>query len=400
MNRVRTARLTAALTVFVCTAAHAQSVSNPKASYIDISQRHEQLAQNKDPRTAHAITALQSCIKLPVAPAPTGRIVIPQRYFSGGHGPVNPEEEKVTVFYHRFEERVTAGMNQWLVTANPAEAQCAQQQIDLWAQAGTLLDYDPKQSQQAWFQIEWTISAAAISESVLLSEPSLDTAPYKDMVKRDIQWMNKVAHRTVDFDKAGTQTNNHHYWRGLAATAVGVISSDNDLFTWGIGVYKQAIDEIDSRGAFPQEMARHERAIHYQSFALQPLIPLAEFAERQHVPLYQYRSPTGRTVIDAVNFFGAALADPAIIKAYTPDAQLLKGEGPDFFAFAEFYSHHVPPRRSPPPSSKVSRSPPSRPASAAAPPSSPATHQPPQRINKPSPPHTFDPRNPRLRWHV
>ncbi len=273
--------------------------------------------------------------------------IIPSRYLSGGHGPINPEEEKVTVFYHHFEERVTAGMNQWLITASPAEAQCAQQQIDLWAQASTLLDYDPKESQQAWFQIEWTISAAAISESVLLNEPSLDTAPYKDMVKRDIQWMNKVAHRTVDFDKAGTQTNNHHYWRGLAATAVSVISSDNQLFSWGVGVYKQAIDEIDARGAFPQEMARHERAIHYQSFALQPLIPLAEFAERQHVPLYQYRSPTGHTIFDAVNFFGAAMADPAIIKAYTPDEQLLAGEGPDFFSFAEFYSHHVDPAKIP-----------------------------------------------------
>ena len=57
-----------------------------------------------------------------------------------------------------------------------------------------------------------------------------------------------MAHRTVDFDKAGKQTNNHHYWRGLAAVATGVISSDDDLFNWGIGVYKQAIGELDERG--------------------------------------------------------------------------------------------------------------------------------------------------------
>ena len=230
-------------------------------------------------------------------------------------------------------------MNQWLVTSSKDEAQCAQRQIDAWAQAGTLLDYDPKESSQAWFQVEWTLSSIAISESVLLNESSLDPA----QVKRDIQWMNKVAHRTVDFDKAGKQTNNHHYWRGLAAVATGVISSDDDLFNWGIGVYKQGIDELDQRGAFPQEMARHERAIHYQSFALQPLTPLASFAERQHVPLYQYRSPTGRTVHDAVNFLGEALSDPGIIKAYTPDTQLVDDKGSDFFAFAEFYSHYAGP---------------------------------------------------------
>jgi hypothetical protein len=87
-------------------------------------------------------------------------------------------------------------------------------------------------------------------------------------------------------------------------------------------------------------MARHERAIHYQSFALQPLAPLAAFAEQQHVPLYQYRSPSGKTITDAVNFLGEAVADPEIIKAYTPDAQMVDDLGSDFFAFAEFYSHY------------------------------------------------------------
>jgi poly(beta-D-mannuronate) lyase len=322
----------------------AQSVADRRASYVDVAARQNQLAHNQDARTAKAIASLASCTKLPIVPPPTGRMIIPPHYFSGGHGPINPEEAKVTRQYNSFEHRITAGMNQWLVTQDKDEAQCAQAQIDAWARANTLLDYDPKESSQAWFQVEWTLSSAAITESVLLNEPSLDPAT----IKRDVAWMNRAAHRTVDFDKAGKQTNNHHYWRGLAATAVGVISSDKDLFGWGVGVYKQAIDELDARGAFPQEMARHERAIHYQSFALQPLIPLAQFAERQHVPLYAYRSPSGRTVIDAVNFFGAAVANPGIVKAYTPDEQLLDDPGGDFYAFAEFYSHHVPPASIPP----------------------------------------------------
>jgi poly(beta-D-mannuronate) lyase len=339
MIRNRSLRLIAASLVLVATSALAQKVSNPKASYIDVQQRHAQLASTTDPRTKSAIASLNSCTALPVIQPPTGRMIIPPHYISGGHGPVNPAEAPATRPYNNFEHRVTAGMNQWLVTSSKEEAQCAQQQIDLWAQAGTLLDYDSKESSQAWFQVEWTLSSIAISESVLLNEPSLDQA----VIKRDIQWMNKVAHRTVDFDKAGKQTNNHHYWRGLAAVSTGVISSDNDLFSWGVSVFKQGIDELDQRGALPQEMARHERAIHYQSFALQPLIPLAEFAERQHVPLYAYKSPTGHTVKEAVNFLGAALANPDIIKNYTPDTQMIDEKGGDFFSFAEFYSHHVSP---------------------------------------------------------
>jgi hypothetical protein len=321
-----------------------QHVSDAKASYIDVVERHAALAQNSDPRIATAIASLRSCTKLPMVQPPTGRMNIPHHYLSGSHGPINPAEAEATRVYSDFEHRVTAGMNQWLVTSNKQEAQCAQQQIDAWAQAGALLDYDSKESSQAWYQVEWTLSSIATSESVLVNESSLDPAE----VKRDVQWMNKVAHRTVDFDKAGKQTNNHHYWRGLAAVATGVISSDNALFSWGVGVYKQGIDELDQRGAFPQEMARHERAIHYQSFALQPLIPLAEFAERQHVPLYEYRSPTGHTIHDAVNFLGIALANPDVIKAYTPDAQMIDDKGADFFSFAELYSHHCKPEDLPP----------------------------------------------------
>jgi len=317
-------------------AAQAEHVSNPKASYIDVTQRRSALAHNKDPRTAQAIASLKSCSTLPSIAPPSGRMIIPPHYISGGHGPINPAEAPATRPYNDFERRVTAGMNQWLITGSKDEARCAQQQIDAWAQAGALLDYDPKESSQAWFQVEWTLSSIAISESVLVNEPSLDSA----MIKRDISWMNKVAHRTVDFDKERNQKNNHHYWRGLAAVATGVISSDDDLFNWGIGTFKGAIDELDARGALPQEMARHERAITIQSFALQPLTPLAAFAEQQHVHLYQYRSPTGKTVADAVDFLGEAVANPEIIKAYTPDAQLVDDLGSDFFAFAEFYSHH------------------------------------------------------------
>ena len=316
-----------------------QHVSDAKASYIDVVQRHAELARNTDPRVATAIASLRSCTKLPMVQPPTGRMIIPHHYLSGSHGPINPAEAEATRVYSAFEHRVTAGMNQWLVTSNKQEAQCAQQQIDAWAQAGALLDYDSKESSQAWYQVEWTLSSTAISESVLVNESSLDPAE----IKRDIQWMNKVAHRTMDFDKAGKQTNNHHYWRGLAAVATGVISSDNALFSWGVGVYKQGIDELDQRGAFPQEMARHERAIHYQSFALQPLIPLAEFAERQHVPLYEYRSPHGHTIHDAADFLGVALANPEVIKAYTTDAQMIDDKGADFFSFAELYSHHCKP---------------------------------------------------------
>ena len=332
--------LSAAL-LFAC-AAHAESVSNPKASYIDVEQRHAQLAHNKDPRIAQAIASLSFCAKLPEVPAPTGRMIIPQRYLSGGHGPINPEEGKVTRIYNGFEHRVTAGMNQWLVTANKEEAQCAQQQIDAWAKAGALLDYDPKESSQAWYQVEWTLSAIAISESVLVNESSLDPA----QVKRDIQWMNKVAHRTVDFDKAGTQTNNHHYWRGLAAVATGVISSDDASSTGASASTSKASTRSTSAARFRRRWLATSAPSTINPLRCSRSCRSLRLPNGNTSLSIKYHSHSGRTISDAVNFLGAAIANPEIVKAYTSDAQLLD-DGPDLFAFAEFYSHYVEPAQIP-----------------------------------------------------
>jgi poly(beta-D-mannuronate) lyase len=168
--------------LLVTLAATAQQVSDNKAGIVDLTQRRGELAHTSDPRTRTAMASLEHCTALPFVAAPTGRMIIPPHYISGGHGPINPEEEKVTHTYNAYERRVTAGMNQWLATADAKEGQCAQEQIDAWAKAETLLDYDPKQSSQAWFQVEWTLSSTAISESVLVNDTALDPS----MVSRDL----------------------------------------------------------------------------------------------------------------------------------------------------------------------------------------------------------------------
>lgn len=316
---------------------------NPRASYVDVSARRAELKHTKNQRVLAALAQLQTCRGQAVVEPPTGPMRIPMHYLHGGHGPTNPAEREATVVYGSFERRVTAGMNQFLATGNHDEAVCAQNQIDKWAQANTLLDYDAQENAQSWYQVEWTLSSIATSESVLLSDPKLDSTE----TARDIAWMNKAAHRMIGFPVEATHHNNHHYWRGLAAMATGVISSDQELFEFGVQAFKDGVNDIDERGAFPKEMARSERSIHYQSFALQPLIPIAEFAERQHVPLYSYTSPTGHTIADAIDFLGKAVGDPSIVKAYTPDEQLVDSDAPDFFAATEFYVCRFPNRKLP-----------------------------------------------------
>ena len=311
--------------------APAQKVENPKASVVDVPVRQAFLKSTPDPRLRAAITSLGSCTATPLVPAPTGRIDIPHHYLSGSHGPTNPAEAAATRVYGEFERRITAGMNQYLATGSHAEAACALAQLDAWAQAKALLDYDPKESSQAWYQVEWTLSAAGVSDSVLVNDPALDGAQQA----RVATWLNTSAHKLIGFEKPGELGNNHHYWRALAAISVGVVTRDNELFRFGVETFHQAISELDNNGAFPREMARFERATHYQGFALQPLVVIAEFATRQHTDLYAYQSH-GRTLREAIVFFGRAVDDPSLIKPYTTEPQVA-GYGPDDFATFEFY---------------------------------------------------------------
>jgi poly(beta-D-mannuronate) lyase len=103
-----------------------------------------------------------------------------------------------------------------------------------------------------------------------------------------------------------------------------------------------------TRARYLPQVVNNSRSTHYQSFALQPLVTLAAFAERQGVPLYSYTSPTGHTIADAINFLGKAVADPSIVKVYTPEEQLVESDSPDFSADLEFYTHTFPDRKLPP----------------------------------------------------
>lgn len=320
------------LIVAVAPSLSAQHVSNPHASLVDVSARQHLLKNTKDPLLVDAKEGLPSCANTPVVPAPPSPINIPSHYFNGSHGAINPAEVAARRIYGEFEKRITAGMNQYVATGSEAEAACALDQLDRWGKAHALLNYDAKKSTQSWFQVGWTLSSSGIVDSVLVTDSRLDEAEQK----RVTAWLNGAAHRLLSFEQPDATGNNLHYWRGLAATAIGVASSDDQLFGYGIHVYKQAIEEIDARGALPREMVRHERAIHYQTFALQPLVPIAEFAARQHVDLYSY-APNGRSLRDAIVFFGRAVDDPSLVKPYNSDKQLMDFTGADFTPYV-FYA--------------------------------------------------------------
>ena len=323
--------LASAAALLLASTLSAQKVSNPSASVLDVPARQAFLKQTTDSRLHDAVAHLGSCTASPLVPAPTGEMQIPHHYMHGSNGPTNPAEAEATRLYGAFEHRITSGMNQWVATGNQDEAQCALAQLDAWAQAKALTNYDPKAYSQSWYQAEWSLASAGVTASVLKQDTALDAAQQERVAK----WLRNAAHQLISYEKPGELGNNHHYWRALAAISIGVLSDDNDLFRFGVTTFKQAVGQEDNNGAFPLEMARHENAIHYQSFALQPLIMIAEFAEHQNADLYTY-TDHGRTIRNAVTFLGQAIADPTIVKQYTTDEQKLHFSAGDV-AELEFY---------------------------------------------------------------
>lgn len=326
-----------AISVAVALPDLAQSVKDPHASIVNVAARQAALKSTTDPLLLAAIKGLPSCVDSPAVAAPTGVMDIPHHYMSGSNGPVNPAEAVATRVYAEFERRITAGMNQYLATGSHAESACALAQLDDWAKARALLNYDRKDSTQAWFQVEWTLSSAGITDSVLVNDATLDAAQQK----RVTAWLDTAAHKDIGFEKPNDTNNNHHYWRALAATAIGITASDDVLYRFGIQTYEEAIGEIDARGAFPKEMARHENAIHYQGFALQPLVLIAELVTRQGSALYGYKA-NGHTLRDAIVFFGRAVDDPSLVKPYTNDEQTAHWGAGDFADFAFYVARFGP----------------------------------------------------------
>ena len=294
-------------------------VINPSASFFDVAARRAELSSATNPRVLAALNNKRGCVNAEQPTPPAGRMIIPHHYLSGSNGPVNPEEAKATVPYRKLQGAVTDGAGRYVVTGDHAEAVCVANLLAQWAAARALLDYSYKESSQAWYQVEWTLSSISLAFSVVQSDSAIP-ANQRGTI---LAWMRDVTGYMFDQDPHPddhARENNHAYWRALCATSVGILTSDNKLYRRGLEQYARAIGQMNPDGSLPLEMARHENALHYQSFALTPLVMIAELASRQGDDLYGIRF-NGHTIVDAVDFLVRASANPDLMKQYASEPQ-------------------------------------------------------------------------------
>jgi poly(beta-D-mannuronate) lyase len=321
------------------------SITDPSASFLDVSARRAELTHATTPRVLEALSWKSGCTNSDQPAPPAGRMIIPHHYLTGSNGPINPAENLATSPYRKLNDAVSNGASRYVVTGNTAEAHCVANLLARWAAANALLDYSYQESSQAWYQVEWTLSSISLAWSVVQTDANIPAAQRAAI----LAWMHKVTEYMLDQDPhpgEPARENNHAYWRALCATSVGILTSDDELYRRGLAQYVRAIGQINPDGSFPLEMARHENALHYQSFALAPLVMIAELAWRQGpgpgIDLYSLRV-NGHTIGDAVDFLVRASANPSLIKQYASEPQtfsLFSDEKPP--AWTEFWAARHP----------------------------------------------------------
>ena len=317
------------------------AIADPTASFLNVKARRVELDHATTPRVLEALGWKHGCVNSEQPAPPAGRMIIPHHYLSGSYGPINPEEAKVTRPYQKFQSAATDGASRYVATGDPAEAVCVANLLAQWADANALLDYSYNESSQAWYQVEWTLSSVSLAWSVVETDPAIPAAQRAAILK----WMHKVAEYMFGQDPhpdGRARENNHAYWRALCATSVGILTSDDKLYRRGLSQYMRAIGQMNPDGSLPLEMARHENALHYQSFALAPLVMIAELAARQGIDLYNLRV-NGHTIGDAVDFLVRASADLSLVKKYASEPQtfsLFSGKKPP--AWTEFWAARHP----------------------------------------------------------
>jgi poly(beta-D-mannuronate) lyase len=316
-------------------------VRDPDASFVDLAARRRELG----PR---GLDTLRQLLPPPTAcgpnerPAPpTGQMRLPRYYLNVMSGPVDPTYEAAERPYAALWSAVSLRASRYAAFGKPDDARCVLDMLDDWARAGALLDYSRRESPQAWYMVEWAASASGLALSMVRGEPSLPPERRAAV----IAWLVQVASKQIGEPSDPISCcNNHAAWRGLMAAAIGIVARDDALFDYGVRRFLRMLDQIAPDGSLPLEMIRRERALHYQNYAILPMVGIAELALRQGYDLYTARSGSGRGLQDAVRFLLAGLADPAPVAQFAGVPQELRYLRPGHrdLAWMEAYRRRFP----------------------------------------------------------
>jgi poly(beta-D-mannuronate) lyase len=215
---------------------------------------------------------------------------------------------------------------------------CVLDLLEGWARADALMG--SIEGYQGYYERSW---AGADFALVLRRMPKEVSDVNGERLRVIMPWLTRIAIATRDADAINRLHNNLVYWAGLNLVAIGTVAHQQELVDAGLARAREGIHDIGPRGELEREIKRGDRALHYHTFALIPLVFTAELAERQGVYLYQENhGAIGRLA----NLVVRAVQDPASFATITPVAQkLFPWTFQDELSWMEpYYAHTLDPR--------------------------------------------------------
>jgi hypothetical protein len=142
------------------------------------------------------------------------------------------------------------------------------------------------------------------------------------------------------------RANNWGNWGLVLVMAAASYLQSTTLFDRGLARWKEFIEtQMADDGHLPHEVGRNdgvgERGIWYSHFSIMPQTIAAEIARVNGVDLYDYRSPSGRTLRMAFERLVPWALDPATFPYYTGDP----AKGPlssEYISYYELLNMHWP----------------------------------------------------------
>lgn len=149
-------------------------------------------------------------------------------------------------------------------------AVCATRWLAIWARGGAMMGH--MSSRQAEVERKWRTAGMAVG--YLKVRAAADLA---DRASIDA-WFDTLADRVAADQGWPEKRNNHVYWAGYAAGAVGTATGTARHIAFSKRAYLAGLSDIRPDGTLPMELARRQKALEYHAYALAPLVMAAELA--------------------------------------------------------------------------------------------------------------------------
>ena len=250
----------------------------------------------RSPWDVHPVTVRHEDYRCPTAPVLPYDIVASDYYSDSKHSVVDEKRkaayDEVKAQYLQVTHDAEEAADHFQQTGSTQAAACVMKVLEVQAQANAMTG--SMSTNQANYMQGWTMGALAITYLKVRTAGPVALGATPEQTAAVQAWMKKVGQQVKDYFQARREKrtndgqNNHLYWAGFTAMAVGVAVNDRALYDWGVGTYEDGVRLITPDGTLPLEIARGQRALHYHLFALAPLVTMAEIGEANGQDLYAY----------------------------------------------------------------------------------------------------------------